>query len=116
MASSAIEKLVGQMDRIKMREKAKAVAQHVQTQNVYAMGSALLGAVAAGVVDAKYNADGSSKKTTVVLSGTGLLLALGGATDYIPGGIILGMGGVGVLCYVAGKASHDKAKDHFATA
>ena len=104
------------MDRMKMREKAKALAQHVQTQNVYAMGSAVLGAAAAGIVDAKYNADGTSKKTTFVLVGTGALLALGGATDYIPGGLILGMGGVGVLCYVTGKLAHDKAKDHFATA
>jgi len=116
MASTAIEKLATQLDRMKLREKALRVKEHVQTQNIYAMGGAVVGAAAAGVIDAKYNADGTSKKTTGALVIGGAALALGGVTDYIPGGMIIGMTGVGVLCYVVGKGAHDWEKNRLASA
>jgi len=114
MASTAIEKVIGQFDRMKMAAKNAKIKEHVKSQNMYAMGSAVLGAVAAGAIDAKYNPDGTSKKTTIALVATGAVLGVGAVTDYIPGGLVIGMGGIGVLCYVAGKTAHDKMKDHIA--
>jgi uncharacterized protein YcfJ len=116
MASSAIEKVIQGYDRMKTAAKNAKIQQHVQKQNMAAMGGAVLGAVAAGAIDAKYNADGQSRKTTVALVLGGAVLGLGGVTDYIPGGLVVGMTGVGILCYVAGKASHDKMVQHLQTA
>lgn len=116
MASTAIEKVIGQFDRMKTAAKNAKLKEHIQQQNMFAMGGAVLGAAAAGVVDAKYNADGTSTKTTIALAATGGVLAIGGVTDYIPGGLVIGMTGVGILCYIIGKKAHDKAKEHFAAA
>ena len=116
MASSAITKVIGQFDRMKTAAKNAKIRERVQEQNMFAMGGALAGAAAAGVIDAKYNADGTSTKTTIALVATGGVLAIGGITDYVPGGLVIGMTGIGILCYVIGKKAHDKAHDHFAAA
>jgi len=112
MASSAIEKVISGYDTLKTRVKNAKIQEHIEKQNMMAMGGAVLGAVAAGAVDAKYN----SKKATVGLVVVGAGLGLGGVTNYIPGGLVLGMTGVGILCYVAGKASHDKMVEHLQSA
>jgi hypothetical protein len=116
MASNAIEKVIQGYDRLKTSAKNAKIKEHIERQNMMAMGGALVGAVAAGAIDAKYNADGQSKKTTVALVLGGAALGLGGVTDYIPGGLVVGMTGIGVLAYVAGKASHDKMVAHLQSA
>lgn len=116
MASSAIEKVIGQFDRMKTAAKNAKIKEHIQQQNMFAMGGALAGAAVAGVIDAKYNSDGASTKTTIALVASGALLAVGGVTDYIPGGLVIGMTGVGILCYIVGKKANDKMKEHLAAA
>lgn len=112
MASSAIEKVIGGYDKLKTQVKNAKIQEHIEKQNMLAMGGAVVGAIAAGAVDAKYN----SKKATVGLVIAGGVLGIGGVTDYIPGGLVVGMTGVGILCYVAGKASHDKMVEHLQSA
>jgi hypothetical protein len=116
MASSAITKVITQFDRLKTAAKNTKIKEHIREQNMFAMGGALAGAAIAGVVDAKYNADGSSTKTTIALAASGAILAVGGITDYVPGGLVIGMTGIGILCYIVGKKANDKMREHLATA
>jgi hypothetical protein len=110
MTTAAITKALESADRRLASIKRHKEALKIREERAYAAGAALVGAVIAGVADAKYrDADGSSKKV-LKLPAVGLasgLLALGGISEYVPGGIYIGMLGVGGLCYVIGKAAHD---------
>lgn len=110
MATTAITKALESADRRLMQFKRHKEALKIKEERAYAAGAAIVGAVVAGVADAKYrDADGTSKKVMkipVVGLASGVL-ALGGISELVPGGIYIGMLGIGGLCYVIGKAAHD---------
>jgi hypothetical protein len=110
MATAAITKALESADRRLMAFKRQKEALKIREERAYVAGTALLGAVVAGIADAKYrDADGTSKKIMKVpaIGGASALLALGGISELVPGGIYIGMLGVGGLCYVIGKAAYD---------
>jgi len=111
MATVGITKALERYDRLKASLKNSSIRKHVKEERGYAGIAAIVGAAAAGAADAKYKADdGTTKKTlgvpTVALAS--VALALAGLTDLVPGGVYIGMAGIGGLCYIVGKTSHDQ--------
>lgn len=105
MATTGITKALEGFDRLKARVKNAEIKKHIKEERGYAGLAALAGAAIAGAADAKY----PEKKlgpVPIVAAGSAVL-ALGGMIDVIPGGVYIGMLGVGGLCYYVGKASHD---------
>jgi len=111
MATPGIQKALEGFDRLKARVRNAEIRKHVKEERAYAAGSALLGAVLAGAADAKYrNTDGTPKSFGPVpaVGAVSAAAALAGLTDLLGStGVYVGMAGVGGLCYVAGKFSHD---------
>lgn len=105
MATVGITKALEGFDRLKARVKNAEIRKHIKEERGYAGMAALVGAAVAGAADAKYP---EKKLGPVPLVGAAsAALALGGMTDLIPGGVYVGMLGVGGLCYYVGKATHD---------
>lgn len=111
MATAGIQKALEGYDRLKARIKSTEIRKHIKEERGYAGIAAIVGAAVAGAADAKYrDADGTSKKILGAVPAVGaasVALALGGLTDLIPGGVYVGMVGIGGVCYLVGKASHD---------
>lgn len=111
MATAGIQRALEGYDRLKQRIKSSEMRKHIKEERGYAGLAAIVGAAMAGAADAKYRApDGSSKKLVGPVPAVGAVsagLAVAGLTDLIPGGVYIGMVGVGGICYLVGKASHD---------
>jgi hypothetical protein len=111
MATTGIQKALEGFDRLKARIKNESIRKHIKEERGYAGLAAIAGAAIVGAADAKYReADGSSKKLMGVVPAVGAAsgaLAVAGLTDLIPGGVYVGMVGVGGLCYLVGKAANE---------
>lgn len=115
MATPGITKALEGFDRLKTRMKNAEIAKHVKEERAYAAGAAVVGALIAGAADAKYRApDGTTRKVGPIpaVGGASAVLALAGLTDLVPGGVYIGMAGIGGLCYVAGKFAHDHVAEN----
>lgn len=110
MATVGITKALERYDRLKASIKNGAIRKHVKEERGYAGIAAIVGAAAAGAADAKYKADDGTSKKTIGIPTVGLVsgaLAVAGLFDVVPGGIYVGMAGIGGICYLVGKTSHD---------
>jgi hypothetical protein len=105
-------------DKLKSSIRNRAQAAKVSKERSYGAGVAVISAAIAGAADAKYKADdGTPKKLVGPLPAVGTIsavAAMAGLTDYVPGAYFVGMAGVGGLCYVIGKYSHDRTAEHMA--
>jgi hypothetical protein len=110
MATVGITKALEGYDRLKQRLKTDQIRKHIKEERMYAGGAAIIGALVTGAAEAKYRAaDGTDKKIgpIPVVAGLAAAAAVVGMTDYVPGGVYVGMAGIGGLCYLVGKAAND---------
>jgi hypothetical protein len=114
MASPGITKALERLDRLQVKAKTDRLVKSIQGDRATTSGITLVGAVAAGVAQAKYkNADGTPKSLgpVPVVAAVSALMAAAGLSNMVPGGQYVGPLGVGGLAYVLGTIAHDHASN-----
>jgi hypothetical protein len=110
MASPGITKALERLDRLQVKAKTERLVKSIKGERITSSGVTLLGAVIAGAATAKFkNADGTAKTIGPVplVPAVSAGLAALGLSDMVPGGIYIGMIGVGGLAYALGTMAHD---------
>jgi hypothetical protein len=111
MATQAITRIVDGYERLKGSiTKAKAKAK-IKGERMVGGASALVGGALAGYADGKFRDDDGGTKHVLgvpAIAGASALAAVAGISELVPGGMYLGMAGVGGLAYVVGKAMYER--------
>lgn len=113
MATQAITKIVDGYEKLKAAGVKAKVQAKLKTERVGGAAAAIVGGALAGLADGRYRDDDGGPKhilgAPAVVVGSGLA-AIAGISGWVPGGLYVGLAGVGGLAYAVGTAMFARGK------